>query len=312
MRTADAVRMARPLNAFMAAWAILVGAAVDVPLWGFEPFPWASVLLAMGSGFLILAYGNVANDIADRDIDGQAHPDRPLPAGRVGVVPAALYATLLANLGLLLALLAGGAPLLFFAFGNALLLLLYNVLLKRLPLLGNLAVAWLVASAFLFGALAAGGHTTAQGWGALVGFAVMAFFATVARENAKGLQDAAADEGRLTLARLSPESARLVVAVATLAACGLAAWMALDVAHPWWLDRPIVWDGVGAGPATLGLHDQHLGWWRYGVAASVPVFLVGAALAWRDPGRSQRWLKAGMLVAMVGFSWGALLAFQGN
>lgn len=309
------VQLARPLNAAMAAWAVLIGAAVAVPIWGYQEFPWGSALLAMSAAFLVLAYGNVANDLADRAIDEQAHPERPLPSGRISTGVAAAFAAILANLGLLCALLAGGGFLLLFAFVNAVLLLLYNVGLKRLPVAGNLVVAWLVASAFLFGAMASNTHANApREWGSLVGFAVMAFFATVARENAKGLQDAEHDEGRFTLARLSPPLAQAIVIGATLVAVGLAAWMVFNVAHPWWLDRPITWDGIGSDApiGRFGLHDAALFWWRYGVAASIPVFLVGAGFVWRDPARSQRWLKAGMLVAMLGYSWAALQSFQGN
>ncbi len=316
MPAGDAVRglvaMTRPGNAALACWAVLIGAAVAVPLWGYEAVAWGHVAAAMAAAFLVLAFGNVVNDIADRDIDRHAHPDRPLATGRVTVGLAAAWAAVLGNAGLAFAALAGGLVLFLFALANALLLLAYNIVLKGTPLAGNLVVAWLVASAFPFGALAAQAWSHRIGWGSLFGFAAMAFLATLARENAKGLQDAPHDEGRLTLARLWPWGAQSVVAGATLAACALAAWMALDVAHPWWLDRPMAWDGVGSGPVHLGLHDEDLGWWRWGVAASLPPFLVGVAVCGRDPARSQRWLKAGMLVAMLGYSWGALLAFQGN
>jgi hypothetical protein len=139
----------------------------------------------------------------------------------------------------------------------------------------------------------------------------MAVLAHVARENAKGLEDASFDEGRWTMARLSPAAAKVTVLACTAAACALALWMVLPVAHPAWLDRPVRWDGVGWDAGGL-LRDESLGLWRWGVGASAGVLIAGALATLRSPGVGQRLLKAGMLVAMAGYSWAALLAFQGN
>jgi geranylgeranylglycerol-phosphate geranylgeranyltransferase len=302
----DIAALVRPGNGAMAALAVLVGASIPRPIWGYQEFPWPEALLVMASAFCIAGFGNVLDDILDRRVDVRAHPWRPLPSGRVSLRQAARLSLGLLTAGLVFAILAGPKILFFLASVNALALALYAKWLKAVPVAGNLLVAGVVASTFIFGALLTGEWWLRHWWGSLWALAGMAFLVNVARENAKSLEDAPHDADRRTLAQVSPWAARALTWATTLAACLAAAWMVLEPNDPWWMRRPITWDGHGF------LGEGVLGWWRFGVAASIPVFLSGAARVVRDPRRSQKALKAAMAVALLGYAWGALGAWQAN
>jgi hypothetical protein len=94
------------------------------------------VLLA---SFLLYAAGMVWNDLIDVDRDRVGNPKRPLPAGRIGLVPAYVVG-ILTVLGAVLA--AMHVEYGFFLAGIVLsLALLYNLVAKSVPWLGSLVMA---------------------------------------------------------------------------------------------------------------------------------------------------------------------------
>lgn len=117
------------------------------------------VALAAAVVALVVAYGFVSNDYADRELDRATKPQRPLPAGRF--TPRAALAVgaalALASLGL-----GAGLPPPLFALTclNLALTTAYAVVLKRTVLLGNIAIALLNSSVVVFGALASGATST--------------------------------------------------------------------------------------------------------------------------------------------------------
>lgn len=266
------LQMMRPGNASMAAVGVLVGAALVAPIQ-------ASIIVpAMIAAAFVTAFGNVLNDILDRNLDAAAHPERPLPAGRITLTDAKGFALLLLGFGLVEAYLAAGTHLLAFATANAALLGLYEWKLKRAGLVGNLVVALLVASTFLFGAAATG--TAPDAWGLVVALATMAFLANVARELLKDLQDVAADTSSRTTFPMQA-GAPTTLAVATfclLVAIGLSAWT-------WW---------------TVG------GLWGAVLLLADATFLAAIGIAWRDVGRGQQLVKNAMLLALAAFALSAV------
>jgi geranylgeranylglycerol-phosphate geranylgeranyltransferase len=167
---------------------------------------------------LAVGGGNAINDYFDRDIDRINAPDRPIPRGAVTPGGAlafslALFALAVA-LALLLPLLAIGIALI-----NLLALVAYTELFKGLPGVGNLVVASLGGSTFLFGGAAVGGDLSTAG----VLFALAAL-STFAREVVKDVEDVAGDreEGLNTLPIAVGEHRALVVAAAALALAVLA------------------------------------------------------------------------------------------
>jgi len=90
--------------------------------------------------FFLVAFANTHNDIADVVIDRINRPDRPLPSNRISIKNAYIFLAALFFLTILFSLLAGikFAFLFFFALCVC---VVYNHLLKSLPLVGNFTVA---------------------------------------------------------------------------------------------------------------------------------------------------------------------------
>jgi geranylgeranylglycerol-phosphate geranylgeranyltransferase len=176
------IRITRPHNAVVAGLTALVGYLIAT---GTLTPP--SLLLAVVVA-LITAGGNVINDVFDVDIDRINRPERPIPAGEISLAGAKAYTAVLFAGGLLTAALT--TPLCFaIALANAVILIAYAIRLKGVPALGNLAVAYLAASVFLFGGAFAGVEGLVQN----LSLAAITFLATIAREVLKDAEDVDGD-----------------------------------------------------------------------------------------------------------------------
>jgi len=111
------------------------------------------VLSAALSAALILAAGNVFNDVCDLETDRINAPHRPIVSGAVSVGLATLFAIALTIAGLILAYTLS-ISVMALAACAALLLFLYDIRLKGRPLLGNITVAFLGGIAFIYGGIA--------------------------------------------------------------------------------------------------------------------------------------------------------------
>jgi 4-hydroxybenzoate polyprenyltransferase len=109
---------------------------------------------AAAASLCLYAFGLILNDLMDLDTDLRERPERPLPAGDISVPQARMAAVALALTGLNLALTAGRAAL-FAAAALAGVIVLYNAVLKRLPVAGLLAMGLCRGLSLLLGALAA-------------------------------------------------------------------------------------------------------------------------------------------------------------
>ncbi|WNY25847.1 geranylgeranylglycerol-phosphate geranylgeranyltransferase [Methanolapillus millepedarum] len=138
--------------------------------------------------FLASGAGNVLNDYYDIDIDRVNKPNRPLPAGRVSLTEAVYLAIAGFSVALLIAFLINPIAGVF-GFLNVFMLIWYAKSLKRTILIGNLSIAYLTGSTFLFGAAFFGW----DGIFALLPLAVLAFFATASREIVKDIEDIKGD-----------------------------------------------------------------------------------------------------------------------
>ncbi len=162
------LHITRPGNALLCALTVfcggllgdkpftLLGGAIHSLIQG-EGIPsWMMrVLFASLSAALVLAAGNVFNDVRDVRADRVNTPHRPIPSGLLSSHVATLYAAGLALAGLLLAIPLGIKGMAV-ALAAILLLVLYDVKLKGVPLAGNLLVALLGGLAFLYGGIASG------------------------------------------------------------------------------------------------------------------------------------------------------------
>jgi len=172
----------RPANSVVAGLAGVLGYLIATG----SVTPESVVLIGIVA--LVTAAGNVINDYCDAEIDAVNRPDRPIPAGLVSRRNALVYAALLFAAGTLLALTTNILCLAIALFNSAL-LVLYAARLKGMPFVGNLAVAYLSASIFLFGGALAG----PDGLAANLPVAGVTFLAMVAREVLKDAEDVEGD-----------------------------------------------------------------------------------------------------------------------
>lgn len=138
--------------------------------------------------FLATGAGNMLNDYYDVDIDRINKPNRPLPSGRIKLKEA-VYSTILCfSVALLIAFKINPTAGII-GFVNVFILIWYAKSLKRTVLLGNLSIAYLTGSTFLFGASFFG----TDGIIVMLPLAVLAFLATAAREIVKDIEDVKGD-----------------------------------------------------------------------------------------------------------------------
>jgi geranylgeranylglycerol-phosphate geranylgeranyltransferase len=172
----------RPVNSLVAGLAAIVAYLIATG----TLIP--GVLLLFAVVTLITAAGNVINDYFDVEIDRVNRPDRPIPSGQIGLPAARAYAVTLFLAGILLCLQTNVLCIAIAVF-NTILLIAYAAKLKRTPLFGNITVSFLAASMFLFGGALGG----LPGLYHVLPFAVMTFFAMLARELVKDAEDVEGD-----------------------------------------------------------------------------------------------------------------------
>ena len=138
--------------------------------------------------FLATGAGNMLNDYYDIEIDKVNKPNRPLPSGRIGLKEA-FYLTVFCFLLALLISLFISTSAAIIGFINIFILIWYAKSLKRTILVGNLSIAYLTGSTFLFGASFFG----IEGIIVMLPLALLAFLATAAREIVKDIEDIEGD-----------------------------------------------------------------------------------------------------------------------
>lgn len=200
----------RPMNCLMAGAAAIIGLLIAGE-WSIETA--APIFLAV---FLLTGAGNAVNDYFDREIDAVNRPGRPIPSGRISPKTVLRWSLALFAAGCALAGLVSQICLAI-AVINSILLFFYARNLKAMPFVGNLCVAYLTGSTFIFGGAALG----TEGIDAnLIPFS-LSFLATMSREIAKAIEDIEGDRhgGARTLPILAGErlSAFLAAAFALIA-----------------------------------------------------------------------------------------------
>lgn len=162
-------------------------------------------ILATGAGMAI-------NDVFDREIDRITKPERPIPRGAISYQTAMIFSIALFSIVGALTLLLPVIALLITVV-NIVLLATYTTVFKGLPGAGNVLVAYLGGSTFLFGAAAVDGLSYAIG----VLF-LLAALSTLSREIIKDVKDIEGDrEERLnTQPIVIGEQRSLVIAAVVL------------------------------------------------------------------------------------------------
>jgi geranylgeranylglycerol-phosphate geranylgeranyltransferase len=144
--------------------------------------------------FIVTGAGNSINDYFDHKIDAINKPERPIPSGRIPLRTAGIYSSALFIVGIILAfainLFLGTIALL-----SSLLMIWYAYSLKRMLIVGNLAISFLTGLCFVFGGIMVDQVMVSV----YLGF--FAFLMTMAREIVKDMEDVKGDqtEGASTL-----------------------------------------------------------------------------------------------------------------
>ncbi len=225
--------------------------------------------------FLFTAAGNALNDYIDSDIDAKAHPARPIPSGNIEREKARRLVYLLFAAAVISSLLinASAVAIVIISLG---IMLAYEFRLKKLGLTGNISIAWLTASLFLFGAVSVG--TPAPVWALFA----TSFAATLGREIIKDIQDEDADRGiRKTLPMIIGDRKSMLISSTALLSA------------------------VAVSPFPYVLHQFGLGYLALVAVADI-LFVTSAALQVRSAARAQSTTKTAMYVALLAFLAGAL------
>ncbi len=173
----------RPVNMFMTFGAVCLGAYLASKWAAWE---WMPVLGAALAASLIMAAGNVFNDLCDVESDRINHPNRPLVVGAVSRIGAWAIVIIGGLAGLILAWMV--SPAVFWvALFVVILLAGYSLYLKSIPVWGNLSVALMAGLTFPFGGIALG---TVRGTEYPALFGLLFHFA---REVVKDLEDREGD-----------------------------------------------------------------------------------------------------------------------
>jgi geranylgeranylglycerol-phosphate geranylgeranyltransferase len=190
------LHLVRPVNLLLVFGGVLAGALLTSGALVFSAVYTGSVLAAGMSAVLLAAGANSINDACDVEIDRINRPDRPLVTGVLTPAAARGIWAVMTVAGILLAAMLGPAHV-GIAVGAAVVLFVYAWRLKRLPLVGNVAVALMVALTLIYGALVVSGSLA----DAMVG-AGFAFLINFAREIVKDVEDVRGDaaDGAMTLA----------------------------------------------------------------------------------------------------------------
>ena len=268
------VRLARPLNAAISVAGVVLGGWLATGAAALaEPGVWTAALAAalLGGG------ANALNDSLDVATDRVNRPSRPIPSGAATVRSARVVWAVLTALALVLAasvsLWHAGV-----AAASALVLGVYTAHLKPRVLVGNVAVAAVVAMAVVFGGRAAGAVTEAVVMGA-----AFAFLANLAREIVKDIEDAPGDA--LVGARTLP-----IVSGARVASGVAAAVVAVVLA------------GLPLPALRLGWPGTYL---AAAVVAALACLTALASLARGDASVASRALKGAMLAGLAALALGA-------
>jgi len=272
------IAILRPLNLLQATLAVVLTTAF------LEEMQQVRILiLLILSVVTINGAGNVINDIYDLDIDRINRPERPLPSGLISIEGARIYLMVLLGFGVLFSWLISVPAFIIAGPISISVLVAYSARLKRQPLVGNIAVSFMLGLAFIYVGAAFGKIETT-----LV-MAVLAFGFTLIREIIKDLEDLEGDAGdnARTLPIIWGESKTLKLVLFLMVTFAF-----LDVL-----------------PYTLAVYN-HIYLWMVVLGINLP--LIGLVfLLWNHPvkknyARAQLFLKLDIFVGLAALYFGRI------
>jgi geranylgeranylglycerol-phosphate geranylgeranyltransferase len=146
-----------------------------------------TILLAAVTASIVTACGNIINDVFDYETDLVNKPNRPLPSGNISKSSAVVFYFVLLIISLIVSCLISWI-IFTIVLLSQLLLLLYSLSLKKIPLLGNVVISFLTGFVFIYGGIIAGNINVA-----LIP-ALFAFLINLSREGIKTIEDIPGDK----------------------------------------------------------------------------------------------------------------------
>jgi geranylgeranylglycerol-phosphate geranylgeranyltransferase len=207
-RIIEFIRLIRVINCLLA----MVGVGIGAYFTWLTPVYYGPLVASLAA-FFVCAAGNTVNDLVDIETDRINHPGRVLVRGTVSRAAALRLAIALNLLALLMAATVSLAVTII-AVAAVLLLLAYNLWLKKIVLLGNSTVALLAGLTFLTGGLAVDVSLAFRLPGPTIPL-VFAFLFHLVREIVKDVADIEGDRraGVRSLPQVVGVSAALLVAL---------------------------------------------------------------------------------------------------
>jgi geranylgeranylglycerol-phosphate geranylgeranyltransferase len=232
------------------------------------------LVLASVVVFTFIVGGNSLNDYTDREVDKKAHPDRPIPSGRISPRSALTISAIMFTISFIFSLPLDWMSILIVSSAIGV-MILYETWSKQAGLAGNLSISWLTGALFLLGGSVVGSPEKT------VIFASMAFLATLGREIVKDIEDVEADFDRRTLPkRIGKKWAGVLGSLAFLLAVALSF-------------EPFISGYLSTGYLTI-------------VVMADAIFIYCSIVHFQNPTKGQMWAKYGMLVALIAFLIGKL------
>jgi len=142
------IKIIRPFNCLFVILSVFFGAYYQSSISNYD-----QVLFAALSAFFIAAAGYVINDFFDIPIDIINRPDRILPSGKITPKAAYMFSIMLFIFGITASYFTQNLYCVLIAIVNSILLFSYAKTFKMSFLAGNILVAYITASTFLFGGL---------------------------------------------------------------------------------------------------------------------------------------------------------------
>ena len=172
------ILITRPVNVLITFLVVIVGALICI----ISYYSIYKILLAAFSAALTAGAGNIINDIYDIEADKINHPERPLAKEIITINNAWVEYFFLTLLAVAASYFINQTALAI-VFLTSVLLYLYSARLKKIPLLGNITVAYLTGLAFIFGGVSVNNVS-----GAFIP-AIFAFLINFIRELIKDMDD---------------------------------------------------------------------------------------------------------------------------
>lgn len=132
------------MGAFGVVLGVLIAVGRDI-----VDYPVELVLGCITVIFFIMG-GNSLNDYLDRDLDKLAHPERPLPSGKIKPQTAKNISIATFIIACAVSVFLGLVPFIITIVAAAV-MIAYELKTKKLGLIGNLSIAWLTSALFFLG-----------------------------------------------------------------------------------------------------------------------------------------------------------------